>query len=294
MAPTLQDYREAACRRWEGDSTPPLGGTRPHVSLITICFNAVKSISRTIESVQAQNFPSLEHIFVDGGSVDGTLEVIRASLRPSDYLLTESDRGISDALNKGVALAAGEYIQFIHADDWLSPGQVACAVETLEKSGADFVFGNLTFYEGGRPQFVLLGEGDYAKRIHRRMPNLNHVTVLARRTCFEHIGLFDLRYRCAMDYDWFLRLHRAGGHGVYEPRLCGHMNHDGVSNTRFDRTMAEVCTISIENGYNPVLAHVEKHFQTTKIKIGRMVKERALPLYRLVRKTINPAFRPLQ
>jgi GT2 family glycosyltransferase len=94
-------------------------------------------------------------------------------------------------------------------------------------------------------RFIYRGDPNYAEIIDRRMPSLNHPTVLARRACFERIGLFDLRYRCAMDYDWFLRLHRAGRVGVYNPGIVGHMNHDGTSNNHYRRRFAEVCDIAM-------------------------------------------------
>lgn len=284
-APTLKDYRHLE-RRCDGAGP----ADAPLVSVVTICRDAARTIARTIDSVQAQAFPSLEHVIVDGGSTDGTTEIVRARLRPQDHLLREPDRGISDALNKGVALARGRYIQFAHADDWLSPDQIKLAVAALEPSEADFVFGDLIFYENGAPSFRYRGDPDYARSLHRRMPALNHPTVLARRRSFERIGLFSLSYRCAMEYDWFLRLHRAGGRGMHVTGLCGHMNHDGVSNLRWWRTMAEVAAIAQAHGRNRQLAQLERAFRLAKVASGRAVKSCAQPVYRLVRNAINPAF----
>jgi glycosyltransferase involved in cell wall biosynthesis len=285
-APTLDDYRVFAERR-EGIEDAP------KVSLITVALNAAKTLPRTIESVQAQSFASIEHVVVDGGSTDGTLELLRRSLRAQDYWMSERDRGISDAMNKGVALARGDYVQFIHADDWLSPTQIERAVAVLEKSGADFAFGDLIFHESERPSFRYVGEADYRRAIGRRMPALNHPTVLARKACFRRIGLFDPHYTCAMDYDWFLRLHLAGGRGVYDPQILGHMNHDGISNIAFHRTIGEVRAIAVAHGRHPGLAGLEAAWQHLKTGLGRWTKRHAQPLYRLVRQTINRSYRPL-
>lgn len=288
--PTLADYAALRQRRFSGGEPTP--ERRPRVTLVTVCLNARSTIERTIASVQAQRGVTFEHVVVDGGSTDGTVELVRARLRPGDWLLSEPDRGISDALNKGVALAAGDCVQFVHADDWLAEGQLAAALRALDRTRADFVFGDLLFHERGGPSFVYRGDPDYRATIHRRMPNLNHPTVLARRACFEQVGLFDLRYGCAMDYDWFLRLHRAGGVGVYVPGLRGNMNHDGVSNLRWARTMREVAEIATAHGRDPRLARADMWYQIAKIALGRLVKRRAEPAYRLARRLINPAYRP--
>ena len=290
VAPVLDDYAHLWKLRFPDGVDP---ATAPRVTLVTICFNAIETIGKTIDSVHAQDFPDLEHVIVDGGSTDGTVELVRSRLRPQDYLLSEKDRGISDALNKGVALAAGRYVQFIHADDWLSPTQISISVDRLEQSGADYVFGDLIFYEGGRPSFNFAGEPDYARAIDGRMPNINHPTVLATKECYEKVGLFDLRYRCAMDYDWFLRVHRAGGRGVHDPAILGHMNHDGVSNTQYLRTIDEVAAIAAAHGRALPLVKAERLFRITKIRTGRLVKGRMAPAYRLARRLLNPAYRPV-
>jgi glycosyltransferase involved in cell wall biosynthesis len=261
--------------------------------VITICLNAEPTIGRAIASIHAQRDVDFEHVVVDGGSTDRTLELVRDALRPTDFLLSEPDRGISDALNKGIALAAGEFIQFVHSDDWLAPNQLAIALAAIEQTSAEFVFGDLRFYEQGRPSFHYFGEPNYPAIIDRRMPNLNHPTVLARRACFERIGLFDLRYRCAMDYDWFLRLHRAGGRGIYVPAICGNMSHDGVSNQRFVRTSREVAQIAVAHGRPAPLAYGEMSWQIAKTSAGRLMKRHAKPLYQRIRRQLNPSYQPL-
>lgn len=288
--PILADYAQLTARRFPGGRPPGDAGL---VSLVTVCLNAARTIERTLASIHAQRGVAFEHVVVDGGSTDGTLELVRAQLRPGDWLLSEPDHGISDALNKGVALAAGRAVQFVHADDWLEPGQIARACAALDSTGADFVFGDLMFHERDGTRFLYRGEADYARSIGRRMPNLNHPTVLARRDCFERIGLFDQRYRCAMDYDWFLRLHLAGGKGVHLPGLRGNMSHDGVSNLRWRRTMREVAEIAQAHGRPAALASAEMWYQIGKIAAGRTVKHHAGPLYRLVRRLINPSYRPV-
>jgi glycosyltransferase involved in cell wall biosynthesis len=291
--PRLDDYRALTYRRFSSGGQTLSTSRRPRVTLITVALNACRTLEQTLASIHSQTFADLEHVVVDGGSDDGTLELLRARLRPQDYWISEPDRGISDAFNKGVALAAGDLIQFVNADDWLSPDQVEVAVRGLASTAADFVFGDVIFYRAGRPDFRYVGEPNYAEAIRRRMPALNHATALVRRDAFERVGLFDLRYRCAMDYDWFLRLHLAGGRGVYLPALVGHMNHDGVSNAAYLRTSREVEAIAVAHGRNRHLARLESAARMLKTSIGRQLKGPARPLYRLIRSHINRSYSPL-
>src|SRR5262245_9902459 len=200
-----------------GPRNPPL------VSVVTVALNAATTIERAIRSVQPQSFASIEHVLVDGESSDGTGEIMRRLARAQDYCIAETDRGISDAFNKGIAMARGRFVAVLNADDWLSPNQIALAVEAVEQNACDFVFGDLIFYEGDRPIFRSVGDAQYQRVIRRRMPAVGHPSVLAARACFERIGLFDPAYRRAMDYDWLLRLHLAGARGCYHPAVVGHM-----------------------------------------------------------------------
>jgi glycosyltransferase involved in cell wall biosynthesis len=288
--PSLDDYRLYRDRRAE--EQPAEAWPAPLVSIVTVTLNAAATLERTIGSVQEQSLPDIEHIFVDGGSTDGTLDIIARRARPWDYWISEKDRGISDAFNKGVALTRGRYVQILNADDWMSPSQIQTAVTALRDTGADFVFGDLVFYENDRPVFTYVGDPDYARIIHRRMPAISHPTVLAARACFEKIGLFDLGYRNAMDYDWFLRLHRANARGTYCDGVLGHMTHAGVSNRQFKRTIDEVRMIAVSHGRNRLFAEAEAKARILKTTLSQPIKRHAKPVYHLVRSLTNPAFRP--
>jgi glycosyltransferase involved in cell wall biosynthesis len=266
-------------------------GPPPDVSIITVTLNAAATIERTIRSVHRQKGASIEQIFVDGGSTDDTIEIIERLKRRQDYRISERDKGISDAFNKGVALARGRHIQFLNADDWLSDDQIAQALDTLNTAHADFAFGDLFFYENGIRTFRYVGEADYRRVIHRRMPVISHPTVLVSSIWFERIGLFDLSFRHAMDYDWFMRLHKAGARGAYSPNIVGHMTHEGVSNRQFRGTVEEVRRVVVSNGRNGFLASAEAQWRLRKTRLSLAVKAHARPAYDLIRTIINPAYR---
>jgi len=288
-APHFADYDSYATKRGA-----PQPGAAPQVSIVTITLNAARTIERTITSVQTQSFSSIEHVLVDGGSTDGTLDIIRRMARPRDFWISEKDRGISDAFNKGVAMARGRLILILNADDWLSRDQIARSVKALEKSAMDFVFGDLIFYEGDLSLFRYRGDPHYAKVIRRRWPAVGHPTLLATKACFERVGLFDPAYRNAMDYDWLLRLHCAGSRGEYCADVVAHMTHDGVSNLQFARTIEEVRRIVVSQGRNPLIAGLEAGFRRLKTAIAQPVKRNSRPIYQLVRQTINSSYRPVR
>jgi hypothetical protein len=106
--------------------------------------------------------------------------------------------------------------------------------------------------------------------------------------------LFDPAYRNAMDYDWLLRLHCAGGRGVYRSAVMGHMTHDGVSNLQFGRTIDEIRKIVVAQGRDPAIAALEANFRLLKTRFAQPVKRRGKPIYQFIRRAINSSYRPLQ
>lgn len=287
VAPTLASYAAVAARR------PASSAPAPCVSIVTVVRNGAATVGRTIESVQAQSGATIEHVVVDGGSTDGTLALIERRLRAQDFWLSEADRGIADAFNKGVALTRGTYVQFLNADDWLSEGQLARAVATLESSGADFVFGDLLFYRDGQPAFAYRGDPQYANRLGTHLPPVNHPTLLARRSLFERVGLFCVEHRYSMEYDWLQRVQRAGGRGVHDPEIIGHMTHEGVSNLAFRRTVREVRDIAIAYGAPAWRTRLRAELNIAKTAVSQSVRARSPRLYDAVRRRINRAYVPL-
>lgn len=259
------------------------GQTEPSISVVTAVRNGAKTLARTIESIRTQNLPGLEYIVIDACSTDATPDIVRANSDLVAVLKTEKDRGISDGFNKGIALSRGRYVTILNADDWLSPGQLAAGIETLERSGADFVFGDLMYHDAkGNAVYRICGEPDYADRIGHVMPGLNHPTVIVRRSAYEKYGLFDLDLRLAMDYELLLRLHRAGCKGVYDPRMVGHMSLDGASDASSERALAEVRDISIRHGAPAPAAWLRYGVRLMRGRTRRIL-ERTIPAILLVR-----------
>lgn len=177
------------------------------ITIITVCFNAEAHIGDCLASVAGQTHGSIEHIVIDGASVDRTVEIVRRFPHVK-HLVSERDAGIYDAMNKGLGLATGDFILFLNADDRLpAAATLATAAEMIGRHpGADVYYGWLEV----RPL-----EG--APSIYRPLPPeeaatlmicgcLPHQSTLARPSVFRKTGPFDLKYRYHADYDWFLKV----------------------------------------------------------------------------------------
>lgn len=242
----------------------------------------------------AQDYPAIEYIVIDGGSFDGTLDVIRRHESQISKWVSEPDKGISDGFNKGLRLASGDFFTFVNADDWLSPGQLSAAMATFaEHPEAAFVFGDLICYERGRPIFRQVGRSDYRRSIRYRMNPLNHPTLVARRYLVDRIGGFSVSYRSAMDFDWLQRVDIAGYFGVYSDQIVGNFSLGGESQSRVLRNLSEVRRATISNYHDPVGAWVRYLFSVIKIAV-RLSLERSISaeFARRLRFFINRNIRP--
>lgn len=116
------------------------------VSIITATYNSAKTISDTLESLNAQTYPDIEYIIIDGGSKDNTLSLIKSSCSRVSVVVSEPDKGIYDALNKGILSATGDIIGFLHSDDFFAyPDAVKDIVDAMHESNADAVYGDLNY-----------------------------------------------------------------------------------------------------------------------------------------------------
>ena len=177
----------------------------PLVSVVTPSLNQGAFIEESIQSVLGQDYPNIEHVVVDGGSTDGTLEVLRRY--PHVRWISECDDGQADALNKGFAMARGDILGWLNSDDLYLPGAIAAAVGVLQTTGCGLVHGGWRqIDEDGSflrdieaVPFDLRRQLDYANLVAQ--PG-----ALFTRQAFEAVGGVDVTYRYAMDYELFLRI----------------------------------------------------------------------------------------
>ena len=209
------------------------------ISIITITYNSAKTLPRALESVRSQTYGDIEHIIVDGASTDGTVEIIKNySKGPSDKVpstkevrwISEPDGGIYDALNKGIRMATGDVIGFLHSDDVLySPDSIGQIAAAFESTKADVVYGDLQYCNGDKvtrrwrsnafkPSSLKFGW----------MPP--HPTLYVRREVYEQVGEYDSWFRISADYDMILRIFTAGYKTHYIPQVLVSMETGGASN----------------------------------------------------------------
>lgn len=228
----------------------------PRISVVTASFNAARTIADCVRSVQAQSWPEVEHLFVDGGSRDDTVAVIRRTASAGARLVSEPDRGIYDALNKGIASATGDVIGLLHADDMFADDRVLHDIATaFVDPRVDAVYGDLEYVRRDDPTRVVrhwrAGAFQQAELARGWMPP--HPTLYIRRRVLDDVGAFDLRYRIASDYDFMLRLFRRPELVVvYVPRVLVRMRRGGVSNRSLRsvlRKSREDWTILRRHGY---------------------------------------------
>ena len=182
---------------------------QPLITVITVVYNGVETLEDTIRSVIEQTYNNVEHIIIDGGSTDGTLDILRKYDGEIDYWLSEKDAGIYDAMNKGIALANGDYIGMLNADDFLAtPFALKKIVERFKFSDADAVFSCLNIVDPHNLNRVLRKYrvstfSPFMMRIGIMPP---HPTFYCKKSCYEQAGQYRTDYRIASDFEMLLRL----------------------------------------------------------------------------------------
>ena len=177
------------------------------ISIITITLNAERYLEQTIASVVNQTYSNREYIIVDGGSTDGTLDIIKKYESEIDNWISEPDNGIADAMNKGIDLATGDYILFLHSDDYLVNSSVLERASEYFGDRFDIFFFQVLHDINGQNQVS-------SNRPLRWLTNFKmgscHQGQLCSRKLFQRIGKFDTSFKIDMDYDLILRAYRAG------------------------------------------------------------------------------------
>lgn len=217
------------------------------ISVVTAVYNNRYTVGQALDSALAQDHPNVELIVIDGGSTDGTLEVLQGYAERLAVLVSEPDRGIYDALNKGIARASGEVVGFLHSDDLLADESVLSRIgAAFADPEVDAAYGDLLYVKKDDPSRVVrtwrAAKFSRSKLARGWMPP--HPTFYVRRRVYETLGGYDTAYRIAADYDCMLRLLGRGGvRAAYIPEVLVKMRVGGASN----RSLKNILTKSRED-----------------------------------------------
>jgi putative colanic acid biosynthesis glycosyltransferase len=210
---------------------------RPTFSVITVCFNALAVLPVTVKSLKAQKGnAALEWVVIDGGSTDGSADWLAA--QNPDIFVSEPDSGIYDAMNKAIARASGEWLYFLNAGDAFADAHVIADVQRAIEAvpAAELVYGDVVYF------------GDTGERRHRfhwltrrrlLFGDLCHQAAFARRGLFHRHGTYDISLRWNADFDWFVRVFRAGARLQYLHRDIARFHDAGAHVQAAERTLIE-------------------------------------------------------
>ena len=177
------------------------------LSIITVVYNNVEGIKSAIESVISQDYLQIEHIVVDGGSTDGTIEIINGYLDKISVFISEPDKGIYDALNKGVLRASGDVVAILHSDDKFCNTHVCSDImKHMDKTRAEFCFSDMVIVDNFSGKILRYYMASYFKRWMFRigwMPP--HPTCFIKRSLFDEFGIYSIDYKIAGDFDLLVR-----------------------------------------------------------------------------------------
>jgi glycosyltransferase involved in cell wall biosynthesis len=201
------------------------------ISVITAVYNRRATVAQALASVQEQSHRDVEHVVIDGASTDGTLQAIEERAGSNMVLVSEPDRGIYDALNKGIKHCSGDVIGLMHSDDYYADqGVLADVAAAFADPMIDAVYGDLDYVDGRR-----IVRRWRAGVYHRDLLDWGwmppHPTLYVRRRVIERWGAYDTRYRISADYDCILRYFGEGRiRSAYLPRVLVKMRVGGASN----------------------------------------------------------------
>lgn len=245
------------------------------LSIITIVYNNEATIASCIEAVLAQDYGNVEHIVIDGGSTDGTTTILENYQDQLGYYISEPDKGLYNALNKGVQAATGDVIGILHSDDFYPrPDTLSQVIEAFMSSDADIVYGNGVFVDRHQPEQI--------KRIYKAKNFKSrylkwgwvplHTTIYIKREVFDSYGLYEEQYRIASDYEMTLRL-------LSNPKLKSYFVNDWLVKMRLG---GKSTTPALQKMKSKEDLHIIHRYPlwgvvTLALKIGRKIPQYLIP-----------------
>jgi len=241
----------------------------PFFSIITITLNSGKYLQKTIESVLAQDYSSRELLIVDGGSTDNTIEIIK-SYGDSVRWISRKDRGISDAMNRGIKMAKGSIISHLHSDDIYRPHTLSHVFSLFcSQPEVMWICGGGEYIDQNGTRIKRIKPRKYSYRELKRLNILFHPSVFIRRAVFDRVGFFDLNLKYTMDYDMWLRIGKD-----FEPLqtdeilACFRVHSGSISSAENLKAFDEECRVRLKNfGTDHPVANLYNHLRRQTLRV---------------------------
>jgi len=207
------------------------------ISIITVTYNSRDTIKDTIESVRSQTYDDIEYIIIDGGSTDGTIEIVNEYEKDVDIFISEPDDGIYDAMNKGIALASGDVIGILNSDDFYADNSVLNSVaEAFLTKKIDCIYGDLVYIDSFNINKITRywKSDSFTPGIFYTGWHPAHPTFFVKKSTYEKFGLYKTKFKLAADYELMLRfLEKNQLSSIYIPKVLVKMRCGGISNKSF-------------------------------------------------------------
>lgn len=219
------------------------------ISIITACYNASRTIESAFKSLDSQTYRDFEHIVIDGGSKDGTADLIKERAGRLAYWVSEPDKGLADAWNKGIKAAKGDIIGLLNADDVYGPGALEAAADALKPGEMALTYGDAVMFSEDidRPESVF--PGAFRKEFLYNGFGFMHTTCFVTKRVYDVVGEFDTRYRIGVDTDFLLR---CVGRGVDFRKIesTTFMRTGGMSQSQYKKAYMEYLLQLRRHGYS--------------------------------------------
>ncbi len=207
------------------------------LSVITICYNE-KNIARTCESIMAQTNQNFEWIVIDGGSTDGTLDILNQYKSRIDIFVSEPDKGIYNAMNKGIRLAHGEYLNFMNGGDAFASPRCVAKFLSYPDAGADVIYGNMNVIADNGKEF-LRTYPDNVDKLFFFNDCIGHQASFIRRTVFDEFGLYNENNKIVSDWEKWIVLAENGGYFLHWNETIANFDNAGISSVMTPAHAAE-------------------------------------------------------
>ena len=226
---------------------------KPLISIITVVYNAENYLDEALQSLYLQGYKNYEHIIIDGGSSDKTLDIIKKNENNIDYWVSQKDKGIYDAFNLGMRLSRGDYIGFLNSDDKYSPDALNILLSYINKyPDKDFIFGSVKKHWG-----ILYGYNPYKIFWSWGFYSSHSTGFFIKKKAACQVGLYNLKYKYSADDDYFYRMivkHKLKGIGTKKKELFGFFRRGGYSSRiSFRDHFFEEISIRLDNNQNRII-----------------------------------------